>query len=405
MRRLRILERSSTEIELTEAEARAINAFRYADTTGDGDRVVRPVVSLEKVSSGLYIAKAESVVGTFHQAGIDVEIVPRCGARAVQDMLILGSLSGRHTSAVVSSAVSGSQSSLTERFLAEVRTLLSAGLQSGYAQVTEIGSSPRGKIDFTFAASGKPFPPRYSYFSFSTDTEANRLIGAALDRVRTTVSPDSRMAAESSRLRVEFPSSLSNLTSHEIVIRNTVPRYQTALAIAAAILDGGRWQGTWLEQAGSGALINMSRVFEDFVTAAVLRSAIMLGAAGHAQGAYYPRYLDSQHEHQLHPDATIWRQGECEVVADAKYKPFATSPTRADLYQMAAYSRAHGDCDVLLIYSGRGLDSDIRLFGGNGPWIRSRFLDLEQSSVSLAEENIRLWVTSMMSEPISVFMH
>ena len=89
----------------------------------------------------------------------------------------------------------------------------------------------------------------------------------------------------------------------------------------------------------SGFLVDMARVFEDFVTVALSEALTAYGGRARRRG---PHFLDVAEHVRLRPDLVWYEEdGSCAAVVDAKYK--AERPSGfldADLYQMLAYCTA-----------------------------------------------------------------
>ena len=130
-------------------------------------------------------------------------------------------------------------------------------------------------------------------------------------------------------------------------------RYHSALRLAELVLRATSVEHESGTVAVNGFLLDMPRLFEDFVTVA-LREAL--------ESAYGGRVDDQDQNHfdeagqvRLRPDI-VWKvRGSPAAVIDAKYK--AEKPAgypNADLYQLLAY------CTVLGLRSGHLLWHELR---------------------------------------------
>ena len=98
----------------------------------------------------------------------------------------------------------------------------------------------------------------------------------------------------------------------------------------------------------SGFLMDMNRVFQEFVTVA-LREALGVSEREFGERSIGP--LDMEGRVSLKPDLT-WRDGSrCMFVGDVKYKRMEAGVPNADLYQLLAYAIALDLPGGLLIYA------------------------------------------------------
>ena len=122
-------------------------------------------------------------------------------------------------------------------------------------------------------------------------------------------------------------------------------RYQTALRLAELVLQATSVEHSPGGVAVNGFLLDMPRLFEDFITVA-LREALVAAYGGRVDDQDR-HYLDEATKVALRPDI-VWKiRGSPVAVVDAKYK--AEKPAgypNADLYQLLAY------CTVLGLHNG-----------------------------------------------------
>lgn len=103
---------------------------------------------------------------------------------------------------------------------------------------------------------------------------------------------------------------------------------------------------------GNGFLVDMNKVFENFVVVA-LREALRLSPRAFPQGTS-GRSLHMAHGPRvpLKPDISWWVGSDCVFVGDVKYKRLdLTGYQNADLYQLLAYATAADLPGGLLIYA------------------------------------------------------
>lgn len=107
----------------------------------------------------------------------------------------------------------------------------------------------------------------------------------------------------------------------------------------------------------NGFIIDMAKVFEDFVTAALTESLERIDGRVSAQD---PQTFDLGGTVKMNPDLVWYRGGEALAVIDAKYKSEKVAGyPNADLYQMLAYCTALGLPVGHLVYA-KGNEADSR---------------------------------------------
>jgi 5-methylcytosine-specific restriction enzyme subunit McrC len=239
---------------------------------------------------------------------------------------------------------------LAETLGRQIDRALQQGLLQGYRVHEDSAPVLRGRLreaDQLRRRFGVPLPVEIRYDEFTTDIPENQLLRAAAERMLRTpgIDIDARR-----RLR----HALSRLSDVTVLIRGQqLPfwqpsrlnaRYHTALRLAELVLHG-----TSVEQAPgtvaiNGFLLDMWRLFEDFVTVALAEELRRYGGSTYPQS---PHHLDEAQLIRFKPDLVWRRDGRPAAVIDAKYK--AEKPAGfpdADLYQVLAY------CTVLNLARG-----------------------------------------------------
>src|ERR1035441_4895058 len=122
-------------------------------------------------------------------------------------------------------------------------------------------------------------------------------------------------------------------------------RYHAALRLAELLLRATSVEHESVPVAVSGFLLDMPRLFEDFVTVALRE--VLESAYGGRVDDQDQNHFDEAGQVRLRPDI-VWQIRESAVaVIDAKYKAEKTAGyPNADLYQLLAY------CTVLGLHSG-----------------------------------------------------
>lgn len=248
-------------------------------------------------------------------------------------------------------------SALASALIRGVNAATGRGLLKGYASVEETGTVIRGRWDVTRqlkARPGIPVPVELTYDDYTEDVAENRIVKAALRalvrveqlprRVVDELGPLLGMFSEVSDLRaggrVALPAE-TRLNAH----------YQPALRVAQWILEATSWAHAQGASSGSAFLLNVAKVYEDFV-GSVLRAT--LKAEGFEVDLQVSDWrLDTDGKVRMRPDIVISRGGRVVAVADTKYKVWGESdgsPPNADVYQGLAYAVTAHVPEVHLLY-------------------------------------------------------
>ena len=248
---------------------------------------------------------------------------------------------------------------LAPALAAAARRAFAGGLLHGYRVEEEALLTVRGRIrveDQVRRRFGVAVPVEVRYDEFTEDVTANRLVKAAaerLGRMRLRL----RRSREGLRwigarlenvLLVEYPPA----AVPEVAFDRLNQHYREVVALARLVLRHSSFETGRGSLRASGFLIDMNRVFQDFVTQA-LREA--LGVSTRVLRADDGGMcLDEGRRIRLKPDLSWWDREACAFVGDVKYKRYkrADDGTRnADLYQLLAYATALDLPGGLLIYA------------------------------------------------------
>lgn len=376
-----------TGISMTEDQARALRSVVYSTTNGPASPVMDVRVGSSK---GRYDLRTRGVCGSFAVNGSDVIIRPRVEESLLEQMLSRSS-GVRFTLSGPVSRGDTFESRVDVSFLNEVDRICRLGLASAYQTRSEVGSAPRGAIDFGWFSNPITLELKYSYPDFSRDVPENQQIVAALQVVGSASRMSGRPSSRARRLRSAFegiypdavPKSLHKSTSFE--------RYRTALALADLILGSSRASAISDPSAvaAQGILYEPYRFFESYVQDQAARVAESTGAQVDRNSSEHPIYLEAGHRWRVYPDVAIWSGGACLAVVDAKYKPTSHVPSRDDLYQALAYAVSFGaDAAVLVYASGRTSCSSFNI-GADG--LRVTVIELDVSYGDIGALDAVLW--------------
>lgn len=279
-------------------------------------------------------------------------------------------------------------------FVQQVGLAFRRGILQGYRTEEEALSTVRGRVQFTEQIRNHygRFPPvEVQYDDFTEDIVENRLIKAAINRLRRlrTRSPRSqqllqRLNATLERVQsVEFdPHALP-----EIHYTRLNEHYRPAVELARLVLRSTSFEVTHGDVRASAFLIDMNRVFEDFVAIA-LREALHLTPRTFPQGAKHRHlWLDRTRRISLQPDISWWQDGHCVFAGDVKYKRLTPAGHHnADIYQLLAYTIASDLPGGLLIYAKGEADANTYDIVHADRRLEVVSLDLDQPPARILEQ-------------------
>ena len=236
------------------------------------------------------------------------------------------------------------------------RRAFSRGLLHGYRTEEEALYTVRGRIWFNEQIRrrfGVPMPVEVRYDEFTEDILANRLVKAAAYRL-------GRMRLRSAKARAGvgwIAGVLDNVSPAEypqgnvpaVTFNRLNEHYKGAVELARVILRHNAFEAERGKVRASGFLIDMNKLFQEFLTAALREE---LGVSERAFGESRITDLDKGGRVHLKPDL-VWREGSsCRFVGDAKYKRLEPRGfEHADIYQMLAYCTAADLPSGLLVYA------------------------------------------------------
>ena len=315
--------------------------------------VVKPVPGRE----GEYHLTPGSTVGAVEIGGLSVSIRPKLDVArvlflagyAMEAFEVRERFDFRSETTLVEA--------LAPALAAAARRAFAGGLLRGYRVEEEALLTVRGRIrvdDQIRRRFGVAVPVEVRYDEFTDDVIANRLVKAAavrLARMRLR-SPRSRADLRwiGARLEnvslVEYPAA----AVPEVTFDRLNEHYREAVALARLVLRHWSFETGRGNLRAAGFLMDMNRVFQDFVTRA-LREALQVSARVLRSDDRARVYLDEAGRVRLKPDLSWWDRGECTFVGDAKYKRADDGVPNADLYQLLAYATALDLPGGMLIYA------------------------------------------------------
>ena len=345
-----------------------INLQEYQDskqtllTISDRDLIndALPSVSIEPIKGkgNTYLLRPGSTVGALEIGDMSVLIEPKIGIPQLLSMACyaLGLYKPQAQKLFDFQKAQAIPDVLALALIEAARRAFGQGLLRGYLSEEDALHTVRGRIRFDEQIRrryGIPLPIELRFDEFTEDILANRLVKAAVARLR-------HMTLRSSEARRGLgwvAATLENVSLLEFRQRN-VPEvrfdrlnehYRDVVGLARLILLHSEFESFRGDVRASGFLIDMNRLFQEFVTQA-LREELGVSAATLQSEKKVPFDLDGSVK--LEPDLSWWDGENCIFVGDAKYKRIdVKSVPNADLYQILAYATALDVPGGLLIYA------------------------------------------------------
>ena len=269
-------------------------------------------------------------------------------------------------------------------FVRQVRRAFRRGVLQGYRVEEDALATVRGRIRFDDQIRrrfGIAPPIEVRYDEFTEDIDPNRLIKAAIRRLRRM-----RLRSQSTRnLLREFDGALASVSAveyhpgrlPEVAWSPLNAHYCPAVELAKLILRSCSFELRHGQTRSTSFLVDMNRVFEDFVVTALRET---LGVTQHTLRQGATLHLDKARQIDVRPDLSWWESGQCLFVGDVKYKRLDAGEIKhADLYQLLSYAIAADLPRALLVYaSGQG-DSGVHEIDHVGEELTISTLDLKRA--------------------------
>jgi 5-methylcytosine-specific restriction enzyme subunit McrC len=244
-------------------------------------------------------------------------------------------------------------------FARQLRRALQRGLLQGYRSQEDSLATVRGQIRFgdqIRQRQGLMLPLEVTFDEFTEDIVENQVLKAAIHRLsyrRIRSEPVRRMLREFDALlaSVELvPFNPRNLP--EVQFTRLNEHYQPAIALAKLILRSTSWELRQGRVQASAFLVDMNRVFEEFVIIALREELHVNVREFPANARGRSLFLDQAKCVRLEPDVSWWHGNQCLFVGDVKYKRIDVKGYKhPDLYQLLAYTTATNLTSGMLIYA------------------------------------------------------
>ncbi|MFI0895020.1 McrC family protein [Streptomyces sp. NPDC020983] len=276
---------------------------------------------------------------------------------------------------------------------------LRQGVLQGYRQVEESALVVRGRVlesEQIRRRFGRTPPVEVTYDAYTADTAENRILRAAAERLLRLPGVPGVVRRRLARQRVRLADALPLVRGQELPRwqpSRLNSRYQTALRLAEAVLRGvsPEHRPTGPDPLSiDGFLLDMNKVFEDFVTVALREALRERGLTAYLQD---PHHLDTAGKVKIRPDL-VARTGDGRTalaVVDAKYKVEKPDGLlNADLYQALAYATVLRLPEAHLVYAAGRQPERFHEIRGSTAGPGGRGIRLHLHSLDLAREPARL---------------
>ncbi|WP_112467801.1 McrC family protein [Streptomyces triticisoli] len=277
----------------------------------------------------------------------------------------------------------------------QIDAALRQGVLQGYREVEESALVVRGRLreaEQIRRHFGRTPPVEIAYDAYTADTAENRILRAAAERLLRLPGVPGPVRRRLAHQRVRLADALPLVRGQELPRwqpSRLNARYQPALRLAEAVLRGSspehRAPGPD-PLAVDGFLLDMNKLFEDFVTVALREALREHGLTARLQD---PHHLDTARLVRMRPDLVV-RTGDGRTplaVVDAKYKvEKADGLLNADLYQALAYATVLGLREAHLVYAAGRWPERFHEVRGTGAEPGGRGVRLYQHSLDLSRE-------------------
>ena len=378
-------------------------------TSLDGDQLealrqgrieVRPVGS-----SGMeWELRPSSWVGIVRHGALDIVIRPRIPLDCVMFLVGYALNPGDWKPAPFNLATDdGILEAIIPAFVLRTQEAIRRGLLQGYRTEEASLAAVRGRIRMTDqinAQHGLPLPVESTYDEFTEDIEENRLLKSAINALWRAPVLSPALRCDLGALRPAFTSVAIGYYRQGMAPKIHYTRlnrhYRPAVELARLIVGNSILELSHGENAGASFLMDMNRVFETFLRAA-LREALRLSETEWPTAPPAERFripggrslsLDDAAQIPVYPGLSWWRGSRCLFVGDAKYKRLAAQ--QADIYQMLAYCTAANLPSGLVIYPAGEGEPAIHRIPHAGKAIEVATVDLNGSPQAILAEVARI---------------
>ncbi len=365
-----------TEVVLTVGQAATLAASR--------------IVTVAPVTAGLWLASGTGKVGVVQIDDITLRVRPKLAIGRIFYLLGFGRKFEWRDDLVPYDTATDLVHVLADAFVRQADRALGRGVIQGYVERDDELAVVRGRMRYREQVTrrfGQITPLLVRYDDFTIDVAENQLVRAAAKVLRTVPGLDP-VVARRLRAIVQRLDDVSDLVPGQR-LPNWRPNrrnahYETVLWFASMVL---KHESVDLPEGAvevNGFIIDMAKVFEDFVTAALTESLERIDGRVSAQD---PQTFDLGGTVKMNPDLVWYRGSTALAVIDAKYKAEKVAGyPNADLYQMLAYCTALGLPVGHLVYAKGNEAEQHMVLRGSGVELHAHALDLELMPADLLRQ-------------------
>jgi 5-methylcytosine-specific restriction enzyme subunit McrC len=292
-------------------------------------------------------------VGAVRVGDLEVTVIPKVGITRLLFLLGYATNPGFRPSEVSGADDTDLLPAVAETLCRHVERALGAGVLQGYQVCDEALTVIRGRLrlgDQFARHPGSLLPLEVTYDEYSTDIVENQILRAAIRRMRTVprIPQGTRMRLACLNGRLDGVRPLipgAPLPRWQVTRLNH--RYQPALRLAELVLAHQSVEVNSGGLPGAAFVVDMAKIFEDFVTTAFTEALKRRPGRTHAQ---LTKSLDRKDRVRIRPDLVHTVNEVPRIIIDAKYK-MQKGSNNADYYQMLAYCTALSVAMGWLIYA------------------------------------------------------
>jgi 5-methylcytosine-specific restriction enzyme subunit McrC len=335
--------REGTAVSLTSSQVAYLRKSGLVDVRADGDTFT--------------LVPKSKRVGAVHAYGLDIVVSPKVSIPRLLFMLGYAINPGFLPEDVEGVEANGLWAIVAETLCRNVERALSRGVLRGYTTEQATSTVIRGRVrvgDQIARRPGRLMPVEITHGVFTVDIAENRLLRTAVSRMLTVPRVD---ASIQNRLQ-HLLNRLAGISP--LARRSPLPRwrphrlnapYHPALRIAELVMKALSFELGENGLSIASFVVNMEKVFEDFVTAALTEA--WSSGAGRTE-RQFPVKLDNGGAISMNVDVVHLIDDAPRFIVDAKYKLESASGRypNTDLYQVLAYCTALRVDRAWLVYAG-----------------------------------------------------
>lgn len=324
------------------------------DATGDAIAASQ-IAGAVRVGGGDWEITPATKVGVASIGDVTIWIRPKVDIARVLFFLGYAHKPGWRDDTVAMSEVSDLVPALAQAFVDQADRALEVGLLQGYTEIDDSLTVLRGRLrdqDQLRQRFGIAIPLLVRFDDHTVDIPENQLLRGATELLLRVPGVGTNVRARLRRLRQVLSDVTPPVRGAALPIwtpNRLNERYHVALWLAELLLRRNAVDQVPGTVRVGGFLVDMAKVYEDFLTAALAESFRSYGGWTRAQDRHH---LDVDGQVAMKPDLVWYFGGVPAAVIDAKYK--VEKPAGfpdADLYQMLAYCTALRLTEGHLVYA------------------------------------------------------